>query len=166
MLLSVLKISSNSTFICSEEHNSCLYQKKKKRGGNSFIWDPIFLLSNLPALNSEFDAFQFHSKDNRLIHKLSDDGISDQCEMIPHCSLDLYFSNNKTKIRSWLLVLSLHGKLKGKVEAVTNFIFFISKVTMDDDSSHETKRFLLLGIPHSIQRRSRNLYRIIGGLPE
>ena len=37
--------------------------------------------------------------------------------MIPHCSLDLYFSKNKRKIRSWHLVLSFHGKLKGKVDA-------------------------------------------------
>ena len=78
MLLSALKISFNSTFICSEEHNSCLYENKKKEGGgDSFIWDPIFLLSNLPVLNSEFDAFHFHSKDNWVIHKLSDDAISD-----------------------------------------------------------------------------------------
>ena len=32
-----------------------------------------------------------------------------------------------------------------KVETVTNFIFFSSKVTTDDDCSHEIKRSLLLG---------------------
>ena len=32
-----------------------------------------------------------------------------------------------------------------KVETVTNFIFFGSKVTTDDDCSHEIKRSLLLG---------------------
>ena len=33
----------------------------------------------------------------------------------------------------------------GKVETVTDFIFLGSKITVDDDCSHEIKRFLLLG---------------------
>ena len=33
----------------------------------------------------------------------------------------------------------------GKVETVTDFIFLDSKVTVDDDYSHEIKRGLLLG---------------------
>ena len=33
----------------------------------------------------------------------------------------------------------------GKVEAVTDFIFLGSKITVDDDCSHEIKRHLLLG---------------------
>ena len=33
----------------------------------------------------------------------------------------------------------------GKVETVTDFIFLGSKITMDDDYSHEMKRHLLLG---------------------
>ena len=32
-----------------------------------------------------------------------------------------------------------------KMEAVTDFIFFISKITVDSDCSHEIKRCLLLG---------------------
>ena len=32
-----------------------------------------------------------------------------------------------------------------KVEAVTDFIFFDSKITAQSDCSHEVKRFLLLG---------------------
>ena len=32
-----------------------------------------------------------------------------------------------------------------KMEAVTDFIFFGSKITMDSDCSHEIKRHLLLG---------------------
>ena len=32
-----------------------------------------------------------------------------------------------------------------KMEAVTDFIFLGSKITVDDDCSHEIKRFLLLG---------------------
>ena len=34
---------------------------------------------------------------------------------------------------------------KGKVEAVTDFIFLGSKITVDSDCSHEIKRHLLLG---------------------
>ena len=49
------------------------------------------------------------------------------------------------KLRSWHLVPSLHGKYKRKkVETVTDFIFLGSKITVDDDYSHEIKRGLLL----------------------
>ena len=41
-------------------------------------------------------------------------------------------------ITSWLI----EGE---KVEAVTDFIFFCSKITADGDCSHEIKRCLLLG---------------------
>ena len=34
---------------------------------------------------------------------------------------------------------------RGKVEAVTDFLFVGSKITADNDSSHEIKRHLLLG---------------------
>ena len=34
---------------------------------------------------------------------------------------------------------------RGKVEVVTYFIYLASKITVDDDSSHEFKRRLLLG---------------------
>ena len=34
----------------------------------------------------------------------------------------------------------------GKVEAVTDFIFFGSKITADGDCSHEIKRYLLFGM--------------------
>ena len=40
---------------------------------------------------------------------------------------------------------SLDGKQREKVEAVTDFIFSGSKITMDSDCSREIKRFLLLG---------------------
>ena len=33
----------------------------------------------------------------------------------------------------------------GKLEAVTDFIFLSSKITVDSDCSHEMKRHLLLG---------------------
>ena len=33
----------------------------------------------------------------------------------------------------------------GKVEAVTDFIFLVSKITVDSDCRHEIKRHLLLG---------------------
>ena len=37
------------------------------------------------------------------------------------------------------------GKRKGKVEAVTDFLFFGSKITGNGDCSHEIRRRLLLG---------------------
>ena len=44
----------------------------------------------------------------------------------------------KPKITSW----QMEGE---KVEAVTDFIFLGSKITVDSDCSHEVKRCLLLG---------------------
>ena len=32
-----------------------------------------------------------------------------------------------------------------KIEIVTNFLFLVSKITVDNDYSHEIKRYLLLG---------------------
>ena len=56
----------------------------------------------------------------------------------------LKFSIQTTKIMASNPITSwqIHG---GKVETVTNFIFFGSKITADDDCSHEIKRHLLLG---------------------
>ena len=57
---------------------------------------------------------------------------------------DLKPNIQKTKIMtsspitSWLI----HGK---KMEAVTDLIFFSSKITVDSDYSHKMKRHLLLG---------------------
>ena len=56
----------------------------------------------------------------------------------------LKLSIQKTKIMAsspitkWLI----NG---GKVEAVTDFIFLVSKITADGDCSHEIKMYLLLG---------------------
>ena len=41
--------------------------------------------------------------------------------------------------------ITLWQIVEGKVEAVTNFIFLDSKITVDGDYSHEIKRHLLLG---------------------
>ena len=47
----------------------------------------------------------------------------------------------------------------GKMETVTDFIFFVSKITVDDDCSHEIKRHLYLGrqamtnLDHVLKRR-------------
>ena len=50
----------------------------------------------------------------------------------------------KTKIMAFSPITSwqIDGE---KMETVTDFIFLGSKITRDDDSSHETKRRLLLG---------------------
>ena len=52
---------------------------------------------------------------------------------------------NITKLWSWHLVLSLHGKQMGKTQKVSDFIFLGFKITVDDDYSHEIKRHMLLG---------------------
>ena len=56
----------------------------------------------------------------------------------------LKFSIKKTKIMASGPITS--WQLEGeKVEAVTDFIFLGSKITVDGDDSHEMKRHLLLG---------------------
>ena len=44
----------------------------------------------------------------------------------------------------------------GKMDTVTDFIFFGCKVTVDEDYSHEIKRCLLLG-----RKATTNLYSIL-----
>ena len=51
--------------------------------------------------------------------------------------------NMKKKLRSWHLVLSLHGNGE-TMETMTDFIFGGSKITADGDCSYEIKRHLLL----------------------
>ena len=50
---------------------------------------------------------------------------------------------------------------RGKVEAVTDLVFLVSKITMNSDCSHEIKRHLLLGKkamtdPDSISKKQRH----------
>ena len=50
----------------------------------------------------------------------------------------------KTKVMASSLIISL--QIEGeKVEVVTDFIFLVSKITVDGESSHEIQRCLLLG---------------------
>ena len=56
----------------------------------------------------------------------------------------LKFNNQNTNIMASDPITSWH--IEGeKVEAVTDFIFLVSKITADGDCSHEIKRHLLLG---------------------
>ena len=64
-----------------------------------------------------------------IICRLFDDGHSDWCEVISHCSSDLHFSNNDGET----------------VETVSDFIFWGSKITADGNCTHEIKRHLFLG---------------------
>ena len=57
---------------------------------------------------------------------------------------DLKLKIQKTKIIASGPITSWQTERK-KVEAVTEFIFLVSKITMDSDCSHEIKRCLLHG---------------------
>ena len=62
---------------------------------------------------------------------------------------------HKTKIMTSSPITS--GQIEGeKVEAVTNFIFLGSKITVDGDCSREIKRHLILG-----RKTMTNLDRIL-----
>ena len=52
----------------------------------------------------------------------------------------LAYNSTFKKLRSWYLVLSLHGKQRENVETVSDFIFLGSKITVDDDCSHKIRR--------------------------
>ena len=58
--------------------------------------------------------------------------------------VDLKLSIKNTKIMASGPIISWQIKGK-KVEAVTDFLFLGSKITVDSDYSHEIKRCLLLG---------------------
>ena len=57
---------------------------------------------------------------------------------------DLKFNIQKTKIMASGPITSWQIEVE-KVETVTDFIFLDSKITADDNCSHEIKRCLLLG---------------------
>ena len=68
----------------------------------------------------------------------------------------------KTKIMAISLITS--WQVDGEtMETVTDFIFLVSKITADGDSSHEIKRHLLLGrkamitLDHTLQSRDNTL---------
>ena len=49
-------------------------------------------------------------------------------------------------LKSWHLVPSFHSKqMRKKWKIVADFVFLVSKITVDGDCSHEIKRCLLLG---------------------
>ena len=56
--------------------------------------------------------------------------------------LKLNIKNTNTKASGPIILWQLEGE---KVEAVTDFLFLGSKITVDGDHSHEIKRCLLLG---------------------
>ena len=58
---------------------------------------------------------------------------------------DSKLSTQKTKIMTSIPIISWQIE-RGKVEAVTDFIFLGSRIIADGDCSHEVKRCLLLGI--------------------
>ena len=57
-------------------------------------------------------------------------------------SLKLYIQKTKVMASSPITPWQIDGEI---VETVTDFIFLGSKITADDDYSHEIKRCLLLG---------------------
>ena len=58
------------------------------------------------------------------------------------CGLKLNIQNTKIMASGPITSWQIHG---GKVEAKTEFIFLVSRITADGDCSHEIKRHLLLG---------------------
>ena len=59
-------------------------------------------------------------------------------------NVDLKLNIQKPKIMAYSPINSL--QIEGEtIETVTDFIFLSSKITADDDCSHEIKRHLLLG---------------------
>ena len=68
---------------------------------------------------------------------------------------------NIKKLRSWLLSHHFMAHRRGKVEALTSFIFLGNKITVNGNCSHEIKRHLLLG-----REAMTNLKRIDITLPK
>ena len=75
---------------------------------------------------------------------------------------DLKLKIQKTKIIASGPITSWQTERK-KVEAVTEFIFLVSKITMDSDCSHEIKRCLLHNKPRQCIQKQRH-YPVDKGL--
>ena len=81
---------------------------------------------------------------------------------------NLRLKNTKILASSPITAWQIEGE---KVEVVTDFLFFGSKITADGDGSHEIKRLLLLGrkvmtnLDSVLKRRDKGLYNQGNGLP-
>ena len=62
--------------------------------------------------------------------------VKEECEKV---GLKLNIQKNKIMVSGPTTSWEIHG------ETVSEFIFLGSKITVDDDCSHEIKRYLLLG---------------------
>lgn len=130
--------------------------KRKKEGG--LIWYGIqFFLSNLHCIKFLSLDCPFSFPKTMINHVLWWDGISDQCEMIISLYSDLYFYN-KIKIKLFHAIHSITDVNLGESKG-DHFIFFIPKSQMILKFLWTRKILSCSHIPHSIQRRSRNLYR-------
>ena len=75
--------------------------------GTSILFSIVTAQIYIPT-NSVGGFLFFTPSPTFVICRLFDDGHSDQCEVVPHCSFNLHFSNNyhgkylKTKIQSAL----------------------------------------------------------------
>ena len=58
--------------------------------------------------------------------------------------LKLSIKKKKTKIMSSSGLITSWQIEEEKVEAVTDFLYFVSKITADNDCSHEIKKHLIL----------------------
>ena len=84
--------------------------------------------------------------DNSTLMAESEEEVKSLLMRVKEESEKLAWNSIFGKLRSWHLVPPLHGKQKGKkLEAMTDFIFLGSKITVDADCRHEIKRRLLLG---------------------
>ena len=70
--------------------------------------------------------------------------------------VDLKYNIQKTKIVTSSPITSLQTE-EEKVEAVIDFIFLRSKITVDCDCSHEIKSCLLLGRTSIVAQMVKNL---------
>ena len=57
----------------------------------NLLWRSLIWLTSLPTVKG---SFFFRSSLAYIVCRLFDDGPSDQCEKIPHCTLDFHFSYN------------------------------------------------------------------------
>ena len=107
------------------------------------VYCHLAYLTYLQSTSREMLGWMKHKLESRLPGEIS---ITSDMQMTPEESekVGLKLNIQKTKIMVSGPITS--WQIEGEtVETVSDFIFFISKVTADGDCSHEIKRHLLLG---------------------
>ena len=120
-----------------------------------FIFSPLALSLNPPRVQWKKEEFSCPSSLSIFLHEAHSVKFESMDSLTRLASSIIYYSYNLISPLQALAFFHLYHNSSGpitsqqidteKVETVTNFIFLGSKITVDNDCSHEIKRRFILG---------------------